>query len=514
MKRTRTSSLRQFLSNTLGTRMRQIGFSFRLAKINVTRSEYRSTLLILGIFLTIALETGIVVSVDTLYDDFIFNNRNQNYTDISVIPKKWTGLSSLHSIAKDVNSVAGVTKASPVYHLPFDQLLMDEFPNTSILIYGIDPKTHPDFSMLNITDGEPVLSGNNVIISQWLSFDSGLRVGDSIDTSDFNVDLESRTFKISGIMNDPSFFGNNFGYLFILINIKTLFDIVPSTERSNVLRAKIDVSVEDLLNINTISEKIKDTLGLGFYVWAEKAISEIDASGIRAYQTAMNLVILASFVVEFLFITNILAITIRDRSKEIGVLRTVGTDSKQLILAITIEILIYSVIGSIIGMIFGIGFAILLVWRMQYFYPTLKFRTLSLYPSSLIATLTSGIIVSLISGLYPIFIALLMPVVQNIHSRMRSGKPSINFGTYWRYNIIMGGLLALTGLILQLFVGPTRFLDFEILSIHFFVVLLIFLGTILVEIGILFFLPRMAFKFLTPIFGVVTRTISMRNIAR
>ena len=72
--------------------------AFSLAKKNVIRSPYRSFLLTLAIILTIALETGIAVSIDTLYDDFIYDSRNQNFTDISVIPTTWTNLTSLRSI--------------------------------------------------------------------------------------------------------------------------------------------------------------------------------------------------------------------------------------------------------------------------------------------------------------------------------------------------------------------------------------------------------------------------------
>ncbi|MFX0170530.1 MAG: ABC transporter permease [Candidatus Hodarchaeota archaeon] len=497
-----------------GIRRRYLGFPFGLAKRNIARAKYRSILLILGITLTIALETGLVISVDTLYDDFIYNNQNQNYTDISVIPKEWIDLSSLRSVAKDVHSVKGVARASPVYSIVVNNLGIEQIPDLNILIYGIDPETHPDFSTFDMKRGNRTISGNTVIISERLFVDSGLQIGDTINTSDFDINIDPRIFTIGGVMADPSFFGNNIGFFFILISIDTLFDIIPEAERSNILRAGIDVSIENLLNIKTTREKIKDKIGIDYYVWNEKDISDIEASGIRAYQTAMNLVILVSFIVEFLFITNILAIAIRDRSKEIGILRAVGIDSKQLITAITIEILIYSVVGSILGLFFGTVFAFLLIWNLEAFYPSLNFRILSLHSNSLIATFFSGIIVSLISGLYPIFIALSVPIVQNIHSRMRKEKSIVNSLTFWKYNVTMGILIAITGFILQLFVGPSRFLDFEILSIHFFAILLIFFGTLLVEIGILVFLPRIAFRFLAPIFGVITRTISMRNIAR
>ncbi|MFX0211937.1 MAG: ABC transporter permease, partial [Candidatus Hodarchaeota archaeon] len=129
------------------------------------------------------------------------------------------------------------------------------------------------------------------------------------------------------------------------------------------------------------------------------------------------------------------------------------------------------------------------------------------------ATFSSGVIVALISGLYPIFLALSMPVVQNIHSRMRTRKYSSEYFSYWKYTVSMGVLLAITGFSLQFFIGPSRFLDFEILSMHFIMILLIFIGTLLIEVGILFFLPRIAVKVLFW-FGIITRIISTRNIAR
>lgn len=487
--------------------------AFGIAKRNVTRSKYRSTLLIFGIILTIALETGIVVAIDTLYDDFIFDNRNHNFTDISVIPKKWQNLSTLQSNAREIRKIPGVSKASPVYSITARSLSIGEQVSAKILIYGIDPKYHPDFSSLNITEGSRKLSGTTLIVSQTLFDDSGREIGDIIDTSEFNLDLISEEFSIGGVIADPSFIGNNGGFLFILIDIEKLYEITPENRRKSLLTAEIDVSVENLLEIKFVTEDVSDRVGLDFFVWAEKDISEIEATGIRSYQTAMNLVIISSFVVEFLFITNILAIAIRDRSKEFGILRAVGTDSRHLIEAIAAEILIYSIIGSVIGIFVGIGFATLLVFLMQNFYQALSIRSMSLNPLSLMAVFSSGIIVSLISGLYPIFLAISMPVVQNIHSRMRSGKARDNV-VYWKYTITMGVLLAITGFALQFFVGPSRFLDFEVLSVHFFVVVLIFLGTLLIEVGILVLLPKIGYKVLTLFFGQVTRTISMRNIAR
>lgn len=495
--------------------------AFSLAKKNVIRSPYRSSLLTLGIILTIALETGIAVSIDTLYDDFIYDSRNQNFTDISIIPSTWTNLTNLQTLSRSISSISGVSRAGPVYSLYSSDILKGRLLESKILVYGVDWENHPDISTLNITEGKKQISGNNIIISESLQKMTGFQVEESINalpgletiTTLPGIGFEDWNFTISAIMSDYSFFGNNIGYFFVLVDIETLYQVIPDDQKNSLLNPKIDVSCTNFLELKKIAENIEDYMGLGYYIWIEKDISELKLAGIRAYQAAMNLVILASFVVEFLFITNILTISIQDRSREFGILRAVGSDSWWLIGAITIEILIYSVIGSIFGLISGIWFASLLINLIQNFYPKLVVENLALHASSLFSVFLSGIIVALISGLYPIFIAISMPVVQNIHSRMRGGKIILNITINWKYSTLMGIALLLTGFILQLNIGPSRFLAFETLSIHFFSILLIFLGILIIEITLLVFIPRIGMKVLFW-FGKVTRTISMRNISR
>ncbi|MFW9854472.1 MAG: ABC transporter permease [Candidatus Thorarchaeota archaeon] len=494
----------------------QIKTLLGLSRKNFTRSKYRSFLLILGILLTVGLETGIAVSVDTLYDDFSLQNRNQNYTDITVSPISWLDLSSLRALASDVRETPGVAKAGATSFFSVSSLmeLIEERPlSYNILIYGMDSETHPDHSNIDIVAGSRAVSGNKILVSEKIQRTLGLEIGEIIDLSSVVSGGNVVNVQIGGIISDRCVIGNKLGFFYIIADIETVFSAVPLTQREDLLSIEVDVSVSDILLIKKTAENIEDRIGLEHSVFVEKDVSDIKATGIRAYQTAMNLVILASFFVEFLFITNVMAISIKDREKEIGILRTVGTKSWQLIGIIGIEILIYALIGSFFGIFVGIGFSIVLVALMDQYYTSIQFKTLSLHPPSLIAIFISGIMVALISGLYPIFLAKTMPVVQNIHSRMRSTKSSKKSGQIWKFTMIAGILLMVTAFALQYFIGPSRFLDFSLLSFHFVSILMIFLGTLLVEAGILVFLPRIAMKIFVW-YDIVTRTISMRNIAR
>ncbi|MFW9906266.1 MAG: ABC transporter permease [Candidatus Thorarchaeota archaeon] len=482
-----------------------------LALRNATRSKYRSALLIFGILITVALETGIIISVDTLYDDFIFDHRNHNFTDITVHPKEWITLEELRILAEKVQRVPGVSRAGPVFYSSANRFLDVEISD-KVLIYGINQRSHPDFSHLEIIEGDREVSGHTIMISEKIQSAVNAEIGTPISISPNYFNLNVTEVTVGGIVSDESYIGNKLLHSFLLVDIEILYNIIPENQRQVFLTGEIDVAVDNLLRIKHTSENIKDAVGLDNYVLEEKAISEIEATGILAYQTAMNLVILASFLVEFLFITNVLAIAIKDRSKEFGILRAVGINSGQLIILIALEILFYAIIGSVFGILGGIGLSTLLVGLIDSFYYGLEIQTISIHPLSMMAAFLSGIIVSLISGLYPIFLALNTPVVQNIHSQMRTAKSNRKFSN-WKYSVGSGIILSITGFFLQFFVGPTRFLDFSILSVHFLVIVLIFVGTVLLEIGILIFLPRIGMKLLF-YFGIITRMISMRNIAR
>ncbi len=422
----------------------QTKFSIKIAWKNVTRSKYRTFLLIFGMILTVGLETGIAISVDTLYEDFLLDHRRQNYTDITVSPKTWTDLTNLTATANEIRRISGVAKASPAYYISIDQLT-DVGVTTRAILCGINSKTHPDFRNLILTAGSRKVSGNIIMVSHTIQEEVGLVVGQAYDLTNADTRFSNLEVTIGGVFNGTTLFGNKINPLLILIDVQTMFSIIPFEYRS-LATAEVDVEVNNLLNIRKTGENIKDfvnTLSIEYWVFLGKDISEIEADGIKAYTAAMNLVIISSFIVEFLFITNILTIAIRDRQKEFGIFRAVGTESYQLVFIITAEILIYSLIASTIGVFVGIGFSAILVSLMDKFYTTLQLDTLSIHFSSIFATFLSGLIVALISGLYPIFLAVKTSVIQNIHSRMRTGK-SFNLSRNWHITVIMGILLALT----------------------------------------------------------------------
>ena len=462
----------------------------KLAFRNVFRSKQRSFLLIFGITVTLALEMAVIVTVDTIYADFLFDNRNQNYSDISVHPKKWVNLAELQNLTSKVHSVPGVREASEVYYISADVIQNETGYPINALIYGVNFHSHPDIPILNVTEGFRTGVGRTIIISQTVKDYMGLSLGETIELPQLpEIGFKGAELIIGGIFSAPPFFGNRENFAVILIDINTMLDLFEITSEINSLNMRIDVTTKDFIEIRKISENIKDYLGPEYDVFVGKEISELQLLGIKAYSIAMNIVILASLLVEFLFTTNILTIAVRERQKEYGILRTVGISTKQVFLLLFYEILVYSVIGGILGVIVGIGFSNLLVGVIDQFYPSLDFQGVLINLSSVITVFLSGILVALFSGIFPLYLVIREPIIQNIHSKIKAAKKS-SLPEYWRYTVIIGIVLAFTGYLLSNFSNTTRFLDFSLFSIQFMTIVLIFAGTLFVEAGLLFFLPK------------------------
>ena len=489
-----------------------------LPRRNFSRNKWRTFLIILGIAISVGLETGIAISVDTLYNDFIENHRGNNFTDISVYSNKHSTLAEMQELESEVQDIEGVEISSLVATFALldppsfitDRPDLENITNT-VILYGFKPESHPDFPQLNVEWGNKTLDimEQEVIISSSIASLLELYPGANFYFPEQpNYNFLGTVVKISGVINDQTAFGNYFGFLFILTDFDYLVSLF--TDMAS-LDFHLAVKVNDFINVNSIAQRIEDTLGLDYLVFREKSISETDFLGIRSYQTAMNLIIIASFIVEFLFISNILTINTRERSKEFGVLRAIGTSKKQVIFFLGLEIIFYSGIGSSVGSLIGIGLSYIIVFFLNLNFPhSVAIDALLIMPTSLFATFITGMLIALIAGLYPIVVAINLPVVQNIHWKMRTKKTG---SRNWITTIITGILMVVLGYITTYFIGPSRFLTYEIISWHFFTIGVIFLGSLVLETGFLHFAPQIGRRVMLW-HRKVPRIIATRNIQR
>ncbi|MFW9854771.1 MAG: FtsX-like permease family protein [Candidatus Thorarchaeota archaeon] len=473
----------------------------------MTRNRLRTSLLIAAIVIAVGLEVGIALTIDTLQSDFSSRSRGTTLTDITVHPKKSTTLQGIRELGTSIEPLNGIQRASPVAIFVIQKNVsnLENITNT-IILYGLESSSHPDFSNLQDIDDEVLLPDTSVI-SFSIAQELGAFPGNILQLpATPELGFNGLNVSVTNYISDRTDFGSYSGFLFVLVDLDYMIGLFSSLDNIDF---HIAVEVGDIGAINTVSSEIQDFIGLDYEVFREKQVSETDILAINAYQIGMGLIIIASFLVEFLFVTNILTINVSERAKEFGILQALGSSKQQMIWILGIEVLLIGLLGDTIGHVLGIGFYILSVTFLN-----LNFRRIQLNltfnPSLLVLTYLLGMMITIAAGLYPIvFRTLRLPAVQNIHWQSSRRPRKLTYGVF----LLLGIFFTALGVVTLQILGPIEFLSLDLFTGHFFVVASIFLGLFLLLTGFLRYLPKVGMKFLRGV-NIVPRTIATRNVTR
>ena len=79
----------------------------------------------------------------------------------------------------------------------------------------------------------------------------------------------------------------------------------------------------------------------------------------------MTALLLLAVVVAILGIVNTLALSVIERTREVGLLRAIGLSRAQLRLMITLESVVIAVLGAVLGVVLGLGFGVALMYAVR-----------------------------------------------------------------------------------------------------------------------------------------------------
>lgn len=146
-------------------------------------------------------------------------------------------------------------------------------------------------------------------------------------------------------------------------------------------RHRIDDPIDDDFSIRSLSQAL-DTL---------KAVTD----GLKFFLASIAAI---SLIVGGIGITNIMLMTVKERTREIGLKKAIGAKRTQIRNQFLLEALVVTGCGGLIGIIFGavISYLIALIaWKMQYTW------VFSISPFSIVISLVVSIGVGVIFGMYP-----------------------------------------------------------------------------------------------------------------
>jgi len=301
------------------------------------------------------------------------------------------------NVRDTLDTLPEIKAVSPVVSGPAFARKGEVFKSISIL--GIDPPRYEKIIPLstNIISGRLKVGAGDAVIGKILADDLGLRAGNKlrIESGDGRVAVVT----IAGIFEIGV---RDLDARFVYVDLKQAQSLLGLYGGINL----IDLTVQNLFAADVTANRISRLTGLKAESWIETNAQLVNALASQSLSTSIITFFVALSVA--FGIASVLAISVTQRTREIGILRAMGIRRSQMLQVFLIQGGLLGLIGSAVGASFGYG----LVMAFNVFGPKLFYIEL---PTYLIGSATAiATLVGILAALAPAWRASRLDPVQAI----------------------------------------------------------------------------------------------------
>jgi lipoprotein-releasing system permease protein len=301
------------------------------------------------------------------------------------------------NVSDTLDTLPEIKAVSPVVSGPAFARKGEVFKSISIL--GIDPPRYEKIIPLstNIISGRLKVGAGDAVIGKILADDLGLRAGNKlrIESGDGRVAVVT----IAGIFEIGV---RDLDARFVYVDLKQAQSLLGLYGGINL----IDLTVQNLFAADVTANRISRLTGLKAESWIETNAQLVNALASQSLSTSIITFFVALSVA--FGIASVLAISVTQRTREIGILRAMGIRRSQMLQVFLIQGGLLGLIGSAVGASFGYG----LVMAFNVFGPKLFYIEL---PTYLIGSATAiATVVGILAALAPAWRASRLDPVQAI----------------------------------------------------------------------------------------------------
>ena len=263
--------------------------------------------------------------------------------------------------------------------------------------FGAAWDSNPYAAQWSLVEGEPPTNTKEVVMDVVTAENHDFSVGDRVTVL---AGATPASFTIVGIAEFANV-GAPGGATFALFEFRTAQKLLDSRGEVDL----INVVIENNFDINDVKTEITnlDSENLNVINAQEAAAEQADSikQGLDFFNTILNVFAGIAIFVGAFIIQNTFRILLLQRTKELSLLRALGTSKRQIYRLVISESLFMSVIGSGLGIALGIGLAVAVKEGLQYFEFGLPDGPLVLTTEAAITGLIIGITVTIFSSLLP-----------------------------------------------------------------------------------------------------------------
>jgi|HubBroStandDraft_5_1064220.scaffolds.fasta_scaffold07272_3 putative ABC transport system permease protein len=353
------------------------GFAWK----NLWRRRLRTLLTLIGIGMAIGAFVALV-GFSRSFEHEWQRLYSSSGTDIAVVDKNFMNSSVNQSLQGKLRAVPVVAQAEPMI---FN--ILDITPEVNAIVFGWLDDSY-EFDSLTFTSGARFHNGKpEIIVGELLAKNLDKTVGDT-------VELQGSTFKIVGIFHGGT--ALEAGALIMPIDQLQQISSLQGKVSGFHVRLKpapADESPEHYMK--RAQAQIEAALpGLNAQGAADRAANNQFVTLAHAVAWGTSCIAL---LMGILGIANTMAMSVFERTREIGILRAIGWRAWRVMLLIQVEATVLGFVGGLFGIFIGWGALHVLATLPQ----TASVVSASLSPLHFVEALAIAVLSGLIAGAYP-----------------------------------------------------------------------------------------------------------------
>ncbi|MGH9133111.1 MAG: ABC transporter permease [Ilumatobacteraceae bacterium] len=382
------------VSRLLGAPIQKLfGTPGRLARENASRAPRRTARTASALMIGVALVSAASVFASSLRDTFGRVLDRAITADYIVTDESFQGLPPL--VEENMAGLDVLQAVSP-FRFIFGTVDDDDKQFTAV-----DPAAFPELVDLDVTDGGfDSLDDGGLMLHKDPAADLDLAIGDTVDVV-FQNGVE-QTLAVRGIFDDGSL-GSNW-----YISITTLEAVSELPPRDQFVLAKLADGVDPDAARPEIQATLEEFPQADLQSNAE--FREQQEAQINQLLAIITGLLSMAMIIAIIGIAITLALSVFERTREIGLLRAVGMTRRQLRRTVRWEAVIVSVFGAVVGIAVGLALGVALSIAV----PVSVIDGITVPYPTIIAVLIGAVVAGVFAAWYPARKASKMDVLEAI----------------------------------------------------------------------------------------------------
>jgi putative ABC transport system permease protein len=310
----------------------------KMVVANLVHRPIRSLISIIAI----ALEVTLILLIVGLCYGIMNDTKNRNAGigfDVIVQPPGSSFLSGISGAPVSIK-VADVLRKMP--HVKVVSPIVWQINSTGGLevIDGIDIANFEELGgPFHYVHGGRFKGPNDVLVDDFIARQRHLKVGDI-------TSILNHEFRVCGIVENGRGARK-------FVPIKTLQDLTGATDKASVFYLKLD----DPSNTETVVDEVKKQPGMESYSVRSMAdyLSMMTPSNLPGFRPFIGVVIGVSLIIGFLVIFQSMYTAVMERTREIGILKSMGASKLYIVNLVLRETILLAVAGIISGVIVSLA---------------------------------------------------------------------------------------------------------------------------------------------------------------